>query len=93
MIPTVSSTDSTTDTGIISRHPGRPPSGAVVVDSETGPGQGGQEPVGVPSAGVGSGGLEQLGLAALGDDPAVADESEVVGDDLSRAALRSRAAP
>jgi hypothetical protein len=50
------------------RHVGRGECGGELVDS--------------PSADECAGGGEQVGLRALGDDPAVADDDDVVGDDL-----------
>ena len=52
------------------------------VDHDTSARQGVCQPLGVSATDVGAGGGQQLGLGALCDDPAVADDDEVVGDDL-----------
>ncbi len=52
------------------------------VNVDAGAGQGAGEVGLAGCADVGAGGLQELGLAALGDDPAVADHDQVVGDHL-----------
>ena len=69
--PTTSGSASTRSASVsVGRAPGRPATSAA--------GQGGD----VAGADERAGGGEQLGLGALGDDPAVADHDQVVGDDL-----------
>ena len=55
--------------------------GAGLDVGEAGVGEGGSELFGVSGPDVRSRGGQQLGLGAGGDDPAVADDDEVVGDD------------